>query len=136
MLTVKKKRHQNNIRGLCFIVFVCNSKSFSVPYSVFRWTVKFFRKCSVNCCCNHVWKVTNVPHGRSRNSYVYGHVLEINSNHRFKRVCGILLFNHEKHISTTKMSIATKRDRVVPYNEGILSKEPPDPSITWFCKVT
>ena len=64
------------------------------------------------------------------------YALEIKSNGGFKRACGILLFNHEKHfISTTTMPIATKLARVLTYYEGIPPIKSDDPLITWSCEV-
>ena len=37
--------------------------------------------------------------------------LEINSNNAFQRACGILLFNHKKHIFSVTMPMTTKLGR-------------------------
>ena len=59
-----------------------------------------------------------------------------NSNGGSKRACGILLFNHWKHVSTTTILMATKRGRVVTYIEGLLPIKSHEPSIAWPWKIT
>ena len=56
---------------------------------------------------------------------------EINSNDRFNRGWGILLFNHSKHIFTTAKPLVTKL-RVVACLEEFLFIKLHDPLITWY----
>ena len=41
-----------------------------------------------------------------------------------------------KHISTTRVPIATKLGRMATYLYGLLPIKSHDPLITWFCKIT
>ena len=53
-----------------------------------------------------------------------------------QRICGILLFNHQKHIFTSTIPLATKLDSLVTYIEGLLAIKSHDPAITQSCKIT
>ena len=59
-----------------------------------------------------------------------------NINGGIKWVCGLLLFNHQKHyICTTKMTMATKLGRMVVYLNGIPSIKSHTTLIVWSCEI-
>ena len=51
------------------------------------------------------------------------------------RTCGILPFNHNKHIFAITMPVVTKLGRMVTYHEGLPSIISHDLLITWSCEI-
>ena len=56
--------------------------------------------------------------------------LKINNNGGFKRVCGIMYFNHEQHIAPTVIPMTTKLGRVLASDEILPPIISHDPLIT------